>query len=140
MNYLNDLLGNAGLYDWSAAEPAACRLKEDGRLLALVARMKAGTVGSSSTSTQTPSIISRRCSGTPMPSRGSRWQSAWGIGRRDGQLCTYILPINNQLESWGDHAQAGVHSFQQPVIAPLYDTRQKEAVLLRWMMPDTAFV
>jgi molybdopterin-containing oxidoreductase family iron-sulfur binding subunit len=32
-----------------------------------------------------------------------------------------------------------VYSFQQPVIAPLYDTRQREAVLLHWMAGQTAF-
>src|SRR5690606_30061837 len=43
----------------------------------------------------------------------------------------YILPINNQFESWGDYQpRNGIFSLQQPVIHPLYDTRQKEAVLL----------
>ncbi len=46
----------------------------------------------------------------------------------------YVLPINHMLESWGDYnARKGIYSLQQPVIAPLYDTRQKEAVLLNWL-------
>lgn len=45
----------------------------------------------------------------------------------------YILPIHNQLESWGDFkTRTGFYSMQQPIIAPLYNTRQKEAVLLTW--------
>jgi molybdopterin-containing oxidoreductase family iron-sulfur binding subunit len=45
----------------------------------------------------------------------------------------FILPINNPLESWGDESsRKGVYSLQQPVISPLYNTREKEAILLTW--------
>jgi MoCo/4Fe-4S cofactor protein with predicted Tat translocation signal len=48
----------------------------------------------------------------------------------------YVLPINHTFESWGDaQTRTGFYSLQQPVIAPLLDTRQKEEILLRWM-PD----
>jgi molybdopterin-containing oxidoreductase family iron-sulfur binding subunit len=46
--------------------------------------------------------------------------------------CPQVLPIHHWLESWGDYAPApGLLSLQQPVIAPLYDTRQAEDVLLQ---------
>jgi MoCo/4Fe-4S cofactor protein with predicted Tat translocation signal len=46
----------------------------------------------------------------------------------------YVLPINHNFESWGDYkTSSGFYSLQQPVIAPLYKTRQKEAVLLDWI-------
>ncbi len=46
----------------------------------------------------------------------------------------YILPVNDQLESWGDYkTRTGFYSLQQPVISPLYNTRQKEAILLDWI-------
>ncbi len=49
----------------------------------------------------------------------------------------YILPINHALESWGDfEVRNGVLSLQQPVIAPIFDTRQKEAILLNWLSED----
>jgi MoCo/4Fe-4S cofactor protein with predicted Tat translocation signal len=49
------------------------------------------------------------------------------------ELSDYVLPINHALESWGDFMlREGVISTQQPVISPLYNTRQKEAVLLTW--------
>lgn len=49
-------------------------------------------------------------------------------------VCNFILPINNPLESWGDHRpRKGVHSLQQPVISPLFNTREKEAIFLTWM-------
>jgi molybdopterin-containing oxidoreductase family iron-sulfur binding subunit len=56
------------------------------------------------------------------------------------QLCTYILPAHHAFESWGDYQpRAGVLSLQQPVIAPLYQSRQREAVLLAWAAPETPF-
>lgn len=49
----------------------------------------------------------------------------------------YIIPINNALESWGDFkTRKGIYSLQQPIIAPIHDTRQKEAALLNWMSDD----
>jgi molybdopterin-containing oxidoreductase family iron-sulfur binding subunit len=52
------------------------------------------------------------------------------------ELSHYVLPIHNQLESWGDFkTRTGFYSMQQPIIAPLYNTRQKEAILLNWIAP-----
>lgn len=52
-------------------------------------------------------------------------------------VSNFILPINHPLESWGDiQTRAGFISLQQPVIAPLFNTRQKEAVLLTWLNGD----
>ncbi len=48
-------------------------------------------------------------------------------------LSNYILPVNHPFESWGDFkTRTGFYSMRQPVIAPLYNTRQKEAALLFW--------
>lgn len=50
------------------------------------------------------------------------------------ELCNYVLPINHTLESWGDFStRTGTISLQQPVIAPIYNTRQKESILLTWI-------
>jgi molybdopterin-containing oxidoreductase family iron-sulfur binding subunit len=55
-------------------------------------------------------------------------------GNESSELGNYILPINHPLEAWGDYkTRTGFYSMQQPVINPLYNTRQKEAVLLQWM-------
>ncbi|MCX7735155.1 MAG: 4Fe-4S dicluster domain-containing protein [Candidatus Kapabacteria bacterium] len=49
-------------------------------------------------------------------------------------ISNYVLAINHDFESWGDFiTRKGVYSLQQPVISPLYETRQKEAVLLDWL-------
>ncbi|NUN09807.1 MAG: TAT-variant-translocated molybdopterin oxidoreductase [Ignavibacteriaceae bacterium] len=45
-----------------------------------------------------------------------------------------VLPISHTFESWGDHqTRHGHYSLQQPVIAPLYGTRQKEAIILNFL-------
>ncbi|MGD8779352.1 MAG: TAT-variant-translocated molybdopterin oxidoreductase [Ignavibacteria bacterium] len=49
-------------------------------------------------------------------------------------LCDYVLPINHALESWGDSQnRKNVYTLQQPVIAPIFNTRQKESILLSWV-------
>lgn len=49
-------------------------------------------------------------------------------------VSNYVLAVNHNFESWGDYkSRSGLFSLQQPVIAPLYKTRQKEAILLYWL-------
>lgn len=46
----------------------------------------------------------------------------------------YILPIHHNLESWGDaKVRTGVYSLRQPVVSPLFESRQKESILLSWI-------
>ena len=47
--------------------------------------------------------------------------------------CTYICPDHNYLEAWNDYSPVSDHySIQQPVIRPLYDTRQAQESLMVW--------
>lgn len=53
-------------------------------------------------------------------------------------VSTFVLPIHHALESWGDFkTRSGSYSLQQPVIAPLYMTRQKETIILHWTSGKT---
>lgn len=55
-------------------------------------------------------------------------------------LSHYVLPINHTFESWGDYMiRKGVYSLQQPVINPIYNTRQKEAIILNWVRENKNF-
>ncbi len=48
-------------------------------------------------------------------------------------LSDYTLPGCNFMESWGDYkTRTNIVTLQQPVINPLYNSRQKEAMLLTW--------
>ena len=57
---------------------------------------------------------------------GERWDETT-------ELCTYNLPAPHYLESWGDaEPKAGITSFIQPTIYPLFKTRAYQTSLLRW--------
>ena len=48
-------------------------------------------------------------------------------------LCNFVCPDHNYLESWCDLNPVGKHfSIQQPLIRPLYNTRQSQESLLVW--------
>lgn len=48
--------------------------------------------------------------------------------------CDVVLPVNHWLESWNDFEPSrDLLSLQQPLIRPLYDTRQGEEILLGWV-------
>lgn len=47
---------------------------------------------------------------------------------------SFVLPVNSMFESWGDYqTRNNFYSLQQPVISPIYNTRQKEDILLTWI-------
>ncbi len=49
------------------------------------------------------------------------------------QLCKFVIPDHNYLESWGDAEPKSDHySFIQPTIYPLFKTRQWQDSLLKW--------
>ncbi|MGC8857812.1 MAG: TAT-variant-translocated molybdopterin oxidoreductase [Ignavibacteria bacterium] len=55
-------------------------------------------------------------------------------------LSHYVLPISHTFESWGDYmVRKGIYSLQQPVINPIYNTRQKETILLNWIRENKNF-
>ncbi len=52
-------------------------------------------------------------------------------------LCQYVLPESNLLESWNDlEPKTGIYSLSQPVIAPLFNSRQAQSTLLKWTGGD----
>jgi len=56
------------------------------------------------------------------------------------QICKYVLPDHNFLESWGDaEAKSGYVSFIQPTISPLFKTRPFQTSLLKWSGNNTDY-
>ena len=50
------------------------------------------------------------------------------------KLCDFICPNSNYLESWGDlEPYTGMYFLQQPTISPIFNSRQFQDSLLRWM-------
>ncbi|QCR21014.1 TAT-variant-translocated molybdopterin oxidoreductase [Pontibacter sp. SGAir0037] len=55
-------------------------------------------------------------------------------------LVDYVTPDNNYLESWNDYEpKRGVLSLGQPVISPIFKTRQMQDSLLAWSGSNTTF-
>lgn len=55
------------------------------------------------------------------------------------ELSNYVLPLNHYLECWGDYRKRiDLYSLQQPAIAPLYKTRQREEILLSFLNENTS--
>ena len=51
--------------------------------------------------------------------------------------CNYVCPDHHYLESWNDaNPKTGHYSLTQPVISPLYKTRQVQETLLKWSGVD----
>lgn len=52
-------------------------------------------------------------------------------------LCQYVLTESNLLESWNDlEPKAGIYNLSQPVIAPIFNSRQAQVTLLKWIGGD----
>ncbi len=138
VNFLNDVLGNAALYTGTTVSSDVTAPEE---LAALIGRMKAGSVAAvihvgTNPVYHLPHALKYADALRSVPLTVSLTEADDETSR----LCTYVLPAHHAFESWGDASvRRGVYSLQQPVIAPLYDTRQKEAVLLAWSIGPTAF-
>jgi len=55
-------------------------------------------------------------------------------------VCQYLLPDHHYLEAWGDaEFKTGHYSLAQPLIHPLFKTRQFQDTLLTWIGNDADF-
>jgi len=139
VNAINDALGAAAFYRPDVTMAPQLPTADDAALKALVDDMKAGNVG-----------VAIHWDTNPV-----YHLAALGYGdalakvplsvllsthpNETGAKATYSLPIHHDLEAWGDYLpRADVRNLQQPVVAPLYDSRQAEGLLLAWAAGDDA--
>ena len=55
-------------------------------------------------------------------------------------ICQYVCPDHHYLESWNDaEPAAGHYSLSQPLINPIFNTRQAQESLLKWAGMSTSF-
>jgi MoCo/4Fe-4S cofactor protein with predicted Tat translocation signal len=135
---LNEILGSRGLFDFARTTKLQRPLNSFTDMKNLAGKMNAGKVGAvihfdSNPVYQLPPEINYKQAMAKVPLKitlsPTRHESS-----RDND---YIIPINHDLESWNDFEIVdGIYSFQQPIIAPIWDTRQKEAILLNWMSDE----
>lgn len=134
VNLLNEVLGNAKLYSQSANKVLLPLSKRD-ELKALIHKLKSGNVSILIHFNSNPAYHFPEEWGYEKAARkAGKVISLVESKNESSVLSKLLLPINHYLESWGDHqTRDGVLSLQQPVIAPIHNTRQKEAILLNWM-------
>ncbi len=136
VNLLNEVLGNSDLYNFDTAYVNTGRQLHFPQIEELIASMKAGKVAA---------VIHYDVNPLYHFPKSLKYEDALDNVNFVMSLVeeynestskdTYTLPINHSFESWGDaHARKNVYSLRQPVIAPLFKTRQKEAILLTWIL------
>jgi molybdopterin-containing oxidoreductase family iron-sulfur binding subunit len=140
VNMLNEILGNTSLYDYSSSFKSHMPYAKTEELSQLVDSMNNDKVGvvihlDSNPVFTLPGDFGYEPALKKVPVTLSLTEAV----NETSTLCKYALPINNQLESWGDaNYRSGVYSLQQPVIAPIFNTRQKEAVILNWISGEAS--
>lgn len=139
VNLLNEILGNSVLYDYTSSYKSFLPYAKANELVQLIDSINKGDVEVLINFDSNPVFILPKDLGFVEALKKVNGSIALTESENEtSAICKYVLPINNQLESWGDaNPRAGVYSLQQPVIAPIFNTRQKEAVLLNWLSGNT---
>jgi molybdopterin-containing oxidoreductase family iron-sulfur binding subunit len=138
VNLLNDALGNSGLYQSESANVSVLPLSTNDELKQLTGMLKAGNVAvvmhlNANPVYHLPEDIGYQ---TALENAGTV-VTLVDIENETSAVSNFVLPVNQTLEAWGDAKnRSGFYSLQQPVIAPLYNTREQEAILLTWIEQD----
>jgi MoCo/4Fe-4S cofactor protein with predicted Tat translocation signal len=135
VNYINDMIGASALYGNDPSEYSVSSLVIKDQLNTLISSMNNGNVAAvihldANPVFHLPPDFGYENALKKVPAVITLTHSI----NETTALSNYLLPVNHGLESWGDaKTRTGFYSLQQPVILPLLDTRQKEAVLLTWL-------
>ncbi|MFO7526485.1 MAG: TAT-variant-translocated molybdopterin oxidoreductase [Ignavibacteriaceae bacterium] len=135
VNHLNEVLGNTKLYNMDSQPVKLSSLSNMEELEDLIGKMNNNRVAA---------VIHYDCNPVyhlPLDlgyADAIKNQSVVvALSERESETTfagNYVLPINHNFECWGDaKTRTGLYSLQQPVINPLHNTRQKEAILLTWI-------
>ncbi|MCL6097851.1 MAG: TAT-variant-translocated molybdopterin oxidoreductase [Bacteroidetes bacterium] len=135
VNLLNEVLGNTSLYDYSNSFKSLVKHSSATEISQLIDSMNNGKVGVIIHFDSNPVFTLPEDFGYANALKKVKLVASLTEAENESSAAgNYSLPINNQLESWGDaYVRGGVYSLQQPVIAPIFNTRQKEAILLTWI-------
>ena len=129
---INQALGNGGTTTGDA--PSNVRQGDDNRMSALVNEMNNGTVGAVIFYNANP--VFNHPLGAKVKSGIAKVPLTISLNDRldeTGSLCQYAAPDSHWLESWNDfEPKRGYLSLSQPVITPLFATRQAQESLLHW--------
>ncbi len=137
---INQALGNVGTTVGLAA-PSNVRQGDDARMAALVNDMNNGSVGAVIFYNANP--VYNHPLAEKVKSGIAKVPLTISLNDRfdeTGSLCQYAAPDSHWLESWNDfEPKRGFLSLSQPVITPLFATRQAQESLLRWAGNNTTY-
>lgn len=135
INLLNEVLGSTGLYNSKHASVTRTKSASSNDIKSVIADMNSGKVAVLINYDSNPVYhLPKTYKFEEALSKVETVISLTMLENESSINSNYRLPINHDFESWGDHeVRSGVLSLQQPVINPLYDTRQKEDILLSWI-------
>src|SRR5436190_5717923 len=148
VNAINNAIGaNGTTIDWS--KPVNYRQGIDKDFNALVTEMDAGNVGAIFIYGANPAYdhydgemvngkwVTKFSKALAKVSLSVSFSERW---YETAELCNYNLPTHHYLESWGDaEPTAGITSFIQPTIYPLFKTRPYQTSLLKWAGNNTTY-
>ncbi|PKL81904.1 MAG: molybdopterin oxidoreductase, partial [Ignavibacteriae bacterium HGW-Ignavibacteriae-3] len=141
VNLLNEILGNNALYNYTSAFKSLVKESTKEELSRLVDSMKSGKAGVVIHFDSNP--VYTFPSDLDYASALRKIQTVISLTESENESSvggTYTLPLNHPFESWGDaFVRSGIYSLQQPVISTIFNTRQKESILLTWISgnPDS---
>ncbi len=140
VNLLNEVLGNSSLYDYTNSFKSLVKHSTVAEISRLVDSMNNGKVGVVIHFDSNPVFTLPEDFGYSGALKKVKLVVTLAEAENESSAAgNYSLPINNQLESWGDaYVRGGVYSLQQPVISPIFNTRQKETILLTWIAGNSA--
>ena len=135
VNRLNEALGNNGMYDWESTSGAQVPSASLGDIKKFINNLKNGNVGVVIHYDTNPVYHFPKSLGYGEAlKKAGTVVSLTEYYHETAEAGSYTLPIHNELESWGDVLRrSNVYSLRQPIISPLYNSRQKEAVMLAWI-------
>ncbi|WP_310397088.1 TAT-variant-translocated molybdopterin oxidoreductase [Hymenobacter sp.] len=137
---INQALGNVGT-TVNLTSPSNVRQGDDARMAALVNDMNNGSVGAVIFYNANP--VYNHPLAERVKSGIAKVRLTISLNDRldeTGSLCQYAAPDSHWLESWNDYEpKRGFLSLAQPVITPLFATRQAQESLLRWAGNNTTY-
>jgi molybdopterin-containing oxidoreductase family iron-sulfur binding subunit len=135
VNLLNEVLGNTSMYDYTSTFMSVQKRSTTEELSQLVSSMNSEKVDVVIHFDSNPVFTLPNDLGyTQALKKVNTIISMIEQENESSSAGNYTLPINTYFESWGDsYTRSGVYSLQQPVISPIFNTRQKEAILLKWI-------
>ena len=133
VNAINNAIGaNGTTINWN--QPVNYRQGIDSDMADLIAQMEAGQVGALMIHGANPAYTYNEAEKFKAAIKKVKVTVSFNQKMDEtSELCEYIIPDHHFLESWGDaEPKAGILSFLQPTIYPLFKTRPFQTSLLRW--------